>query len=49
MPSVTSVSPVSGKLGPASALHTLNNSGDMVAEGSISISLVTLRQEAVKF
>ena len=30
MPSVTSVFQVSGNLGPASALHTLNNSGDMV-------------------
>ena len=30
MPSVTSVSPVSGKLGPAPALHTLKNTGDMV-------------------
>ena len=30
MLSVTSVAPISGKLGLAQVLHTLNNSGDLV-------------------
>ena len=39
MPSVTSVSPVSGKYGLAAASHTLYTSGDLVLSISCDASL----------
>ena len=46
MPSVTSVFPVSGRLGLAPVSHTVNNYCDFGAEGSALISPATLHREA---